>query len=344
VKADAPLDSSRLPPAESEALQWLVMRRDGDLSARDERAYQAWFERDAAHRAAVAKMERYWMILGDVGEEPVIHALTERRFRESSRRRRLLRFTGVAASIVIAAGIGWNMHNLTAGNEVPPPVAPKMAEWDQTLRTGVGQRTVINLKDGSIVTLDTDSVLRTRQTDSERTLLLERGRAYFVVAKDRLRPFVVNAEGRTVVATGTEFAVDVEDERGMVVTLVEGRVRVESPGDATRAPEAMNLTPGWQIVAATNLKAEAIDLSRAVSWTTGRLRFYNDTLGAAAQEMNRYSDKKIIISDPEVSVQTLVGSFRAGDIDAFVRAVRLYGFADVIKDTDALVELGPPAG
>jgi transmembrane sensor len=353
------MPTSNLPPVEAEAVHWLVLRRDSGMSAQDERAYQAWLGRDPAHRAAADKVERYWKMLGVLGEDPEIVTLTERRARESNRPVRALRFAALAASIAAAVGLGWIMR----GNDVPLDPAtpirtlvqgeattvaqgePAAVDRERTFRTGVGESRDVTLADGSTVTLDTDSLMHTRQTADERVVTLGRGRAYFKVAKDPARSFRVVANDKTVVATGTEFAVDIESDNGVTVTLVEGSVRVEDERGffLFRRLETVELKPGWQVVAAKKLQPEPVNLERAVSWTSGRLHFVNDSLGSAAEEMNRYSDKKIIIRDPAIRNQPIIGNFRTGDVDAFVRAVRLHGFAKVYLETPYIVQLGPPA-
>ncbi|NWM25118.1 FecR domain-containing protein, partial [Escherichia coli] len=66
-----------------------------------------------------------------------------------------------------------------------------------------------------------------------RSINLIRGRANFIVSKDPLRPFVVAAGSREVIAVGTAF--DVARQGDLVsVTMVEGKVLVRRPG----APDA----------------------------------------------------------------------------------------------------------
>lgn len=342
------LPVSNLPRAEAEATRWLVLRRDGDFSAHDERAYRVWLDADPCHRAAVAKVERYWQLLGDIGEDPEIMALTEQRAREAHRPVRLRRGAALAACLIGALVLGWSLRDGEVAGVTVPLIGPQLGTTvaslqDQTFRTSVGQRTTVTLADGSIVTLDTDSLLRTRQSASERLLTLERGRAYFKVAKDRRRPFIVTAGDKSVVATGTEFAVDV-DTRAVAVTLVEGSVRVEAPAERAGRAQKVDLKPGWQLTATadsnTRWRTTKVDVERAVSWTSGRLHFFNDSLGHAVSEMNRYSEKKIVIRDAEIARQPIVGNFRAGDIEAFVRAISLHGFANVRSESDDIVELG----
>lgn len=337
MRTDLPVPFNTLPRAEAEAARWLVLRRDGAMTAHDEREYRVWLDLDPSHRAAAAKIERHWHSMGAIGDDPEIMALTERRARQSNRRPQALRAAMIAAGVLTAAIGGWGLREsgLIGGS------LGIVSVQEQTFRTSVGQRTTVTLPDGSIVTLDTDSLMRTRENGRERVVELERGRAFFRVAKDVERPFVVIAAGKTVTATGTQFAVDI-DPGVMSVTLAEGRVRVEEPREQFRRARVADLRPGWRLMVEGDnpWKTTRVDLEREMSWTNGRLHFFNDRLGDAAAEMNRYSEKKIVIRDPRVAAQPIVGNFRAGDVDGFVRAARLHGVARVKVETDDVVELG----
>ena len=85
------------------------------------------------------------------------------------------------------------------------------------------------------------------------------------------------------------------------------------------------------------------DVARETSWLDGRLAFDNDPLAAVVAEMNRYSDKKIVIRDPAVANTPVLGVFKAGDVDAFVRAVESYRLAKIGTETDTTVELVAPS-
>ncbi|MEJ1961315.1 MAG: FecR domain-containing protein [Gammaproteobacteria bacterium] len=63
------------------------------------------------------------------------------------------------------------------------------------------------MRDGSAITLNTDSQLRVALTEAERRVDLKQGEAFFEVAKDSTRPFVVEAGRKRVVAVGTKFSV-----------------------------------------------------------------------------------------------------------------------------------------
>jgi transmembrane sensor len=210
---------------------------------------------------------------------------------------------------------------------------------NQVYSTGVGQQATVTLSDGSVVTLNTDTRLRTRAAKGRRLLYLEQGQAYFRVAKDPMHPFVVTAAGRTITAVGTAFDVRADAKR-FEVTVVEGKVRVEAPQPLlapaqpkSQAPPAKaEMTAGTQLVAlpdAQNWRVEKADPAREVSWLRGYVVFQRAPFGEVASEMNRYTERKIIVDDPELAGTPISGAFKAGDVDAFVQAFEEYQVAKV---------------
>ncbi|HEX5776516.1 MAG TPA: FecR domain-containing protein [Caulobacteraceae bacterium] len=328
---------SVLPAGESRTVEetaadWFALRRSGPLAADDAQAFEAWLAADPEHRAAYDNLEHYWQAAAAVREDPQVLAMRDAADRRWRIRRAVVLGGAMAASLavlVFAAVWLWS---------------PVLISGRQNFHTAVGQTQTVMLPDGSAVTLDTDTVMRVHLDGSERRINLEKGRAYFRVAHDASRPFRVVAAGRTVTALGTVFEVRADPKR-FEVTLVEGRVRVEEPPKRLAArPAVVELTPGAQLVS-TAEKSWAVaetDVARETSWLDGRLAFDNDPLATVVAEMNRYSDKKIVIRDPAVANTPVLGVFKAGDVDAFVRAVESYRFARVGAETETTVELIAP--
>jgi transmembrane sensor len=222
-----------------------------------------------------------------------------------------------------------------------------LALGPRTFSTSPGQTSTISLPDGSKVTLDADTVLRARESADRRSLELVRGRAFFRVAKDPKRPFVVAARGKTVTAIGTAFDVSLE-RNGVQVTLLEGKVKVDAPVAAAplagRRLQSTEMTPGSQLVAPDNgsWRMAKVDASQEVSWAAGQLVFAGKSLAQVAEELNRRSEKKVVIEDPSVGRAVISGSFDAGDVEGFVRAVEGYGLARVDHETRDRIELAAP--
>ena len=336
---NAPRPETALTP-EQAAAEWFGLRRSGAMDESELRAFEAWLAAEPEHQAAYDNLEYYWQVAAATRDDPEVLAMRDAAAR-AWRMRRLAVVGGAVAAVlalVVLAG-SWVL-----GPASPAYIARALTPGQQTFHTAVGQTQTVMLPDGSSVTLDTDTRIRARLDGRERRIELDKGRAFFRVAHDKSRPFKVMAAGRVVTALGTVFEVRADRQR-FEVMLVEGRVRVEGPVRALVArPQTTELTPGSQLVANEEKRwsvAEA-DVARETSWLNGRLAFDNEPLGRVVEEMNRYSDKKIVIRDPAVADAPVLGVFKAGDIDAFVRALEAYNLARVSGDTGMQVELSAP--
>lgn len=320
------------------AADWMAEVRAGPLSGDKAAALEAWLAADATNRAAFAEMQAIWDEAGEIGDDPTILALRELNARTFDRPTRW-RWAGgaIAASLAVAAVGGWmTLRGPTAG---PSPAA--VAE-EQVLRTDTGQTTTAILKDGSTVVMDSDTVVRATETAGQRTILLERGGAFFQVAKDPSRPFVVTAAGKTITALGTAFEARIVGDK-LDVTLIEGKVKVEEKKRLIwQGEQKMDLQAGWRLSAPEDQhwSLERVDATKELSWMSGRLTFFNDSLEDAVAKVNRYSDRKIVL-DPALTHAPIVGVFEAGDTDRFVRGMELAGIARVASETETTIELAP---
>jgi transmembrane sensor len=324
----------------SQAADWMSALRSGEVTGERARAFDAWLNAAPEHRAAFAELQAIWDDAGEVEDDPTILALRELNGRTFNRPARVrLAFGAIAATLLVAAVGSWAF--------VHQPLAPGQAVSagfeEQTLRTDAGQTTTAILRDGSTVVLDANTVLHATQTAERRLISLERGGAFFQVAKNPNRPFVVSAAGKTITALGTAFEARVNGDK-LVVTLVEGKVKVEQKKRLIwRGEQSMNLTAGHRLSAPEDQHwtVQQVDAVKELGWMSGRLTFFNDTLEEAVAKVNRYSDRKIVL-DPALTKEPIVGVFASGDTDRFVRGMELAGIARVARETDDTIELAPP--
>lgn len=340
----APETAAEQEPLHLQAAGWYARKRAGDMSAADIAALNAWLAADPAHLAAFERLERTWSGVESARGDPRIMMMREQALRRGARRPKALAFRALAASLVIAVVaaallslapfLGLNGYGSLAS---------------QSYRTGVGQQATVTLSDGSVVTLNTDTRLRTRAASGKRLVYLDRGQAYFRVAKDPMHPFIVTAAGRTVTAVGTAFDVRV-DQRKFEVTVVEGKVRVEAPPplialptrEATQKPQKTDLKAGAQLVATLDAKPWTVapaDTALEVSWLRGYVVFQKARFTDVVAEMNRYSDRKLVVDDAALAQVPISGAFRAGDVDGFVKAYQDYRVARVDSRSDDAVHL-----
>ena len=291
-----------------EASDWVALIHDPEAAV-DRAAFERWRAADPRNGPAYARAERAWESAALLGQTSFGRA------RGLPERRRFLdrpqvRYAFAAAAVLVMAIVGLSVDG---GRMFGLDRTPETAQ----LASRIGQIRQVKLADGSIVTLDTDSVLRVALSKGERRLTLERGRARFDVAHDAARPFVVMAGGGSVTARGTIFDVSVVGGDVKVALLrgvVEVRARVPTtPGAAPRA--AARLRPGQQVSFAPSATLSPLrPLAAAESqWTRGMLTFDHTRLADAVADANRYSAAKIAIADPGLNDLRITGAYRIGD-------------------------------
>ena len=302
MTADKDLDARR-----REAASWFATLNQKRVTAADVTAFSQW-RRDPKNAEAYARIETMWETAGSLKGDADIAVLTEgARARADASRKTQSRIskalvpTGAIAAIA-AAAIGvmiWSARPLS-------------------YETGLGERRVVVLADGSKVTLDTESRITVKFTRGRRAVELASGQAFFDVEGDPTRPFVVRAGVTDVTAVGTRFDVRRAGD-GAQVTLVEGKVDVlDREGSSPR----WSLTPGQQIVTASPRPAvRSVDVASETSWTAGRLVFAGDTVETAVAEVNRYSRTKVVLEAPTIARIAVSGAFNTGDVDGFVSAL-----------------------
>jgi len=118
---------------------------------------------------------------------------------------------------------------------------------------------------------------------------------------------------------GTKFLVK-EDEDRLEVSLVEGRARFESVDASIQARSAL-LVPGDVVIAtATSISLTKQAPERSLSelaWRHGVLVFHHTTLADAADEFNRYNERKLIVGDSAAARLQIDGTFPTNDLNAF---------------------------
>lgn len=289
--------------AEREAAAWLSRLNGVWVSTELLDDFYRW-RRDPVNSAAFGRIEYLWDRSAALDGDPDIaravqSALglntpgTGRASWPTTRRAVLAGGVGLAG----AAGLGWWLRD------------PRYA-------TAIGEQRTILLNDGSKVTINTDSAIRVAMSARARHVRLERGEAWFEVARDPARPFSVAADGATVTALGTSFSVRREGGSQRII-LAEGRVAVRS-GATTRslAPRECVEVRGGQVG-----PIRSVDIDAETAWRSGRLLFKDTPLGDAVAEVNRYARRPIRLDAPALRAVAVNGSFETGDVETFTTAI-----------------------
>lgn len=317
---------------EDEAAAWVARLRAGALRAHDEAELDRWLAANERHRGAFlraragsANIDRLATLAGQgKWAEPAARLTPSRPMR-----------LGMAASIamvLIGALVG----------------ALAWWQWPAGTRyaTAVGGVENILLRDGSHVTLNTDTRIRVVLAEKERRVELEQGEAWFEVAKDASRPFIVHAGPVSVRAVGTAFLVRTAGDQ-IDVTVTEGTVELTDQG-VPGAPLVRRVVANESATVVQRRQIEVRSITadvaeRQLAWRERMLEFSGETLAVAVQEINRHNEVSIVVDDPSLAQHPIVGNFRADEPENFAATVAAAIGARSIRQGDA-IHLRPRTG
>lgn len=165
-----------------------------------------------------------------------------------------------------------------------------------TLSTTNGESYSVRLPDGSLVVLNAASSLTYATNLNQlpiRSVALE-GEAYFEIAKDKKRPFIVKTAMQEVAVLGTHFNINSYSNEPLIkTTLIEGRVKV-MPENRTEG--AVVLRPGEQasLGASTQLRVSTVDTEEVLAWKNGYFLFNDEEIGSILKKVARWYDVEIV--------------------------------------------------
>lgn len=226
------------------------------------------------------------------------------------RRRALSALLGVAG-LSASGGLAWRWWRIA----VP--------EWQHAAATGHGQTLRQPLPDGGSVTLDAQSRVQLAYYAARRGAQLLAGAAFFEVARDEDRPFVVDvprAQGAVrVTVLGTRFGVERLPGDAVEVQVESGRVRVESL-DADGAVRSAHELGGGEALRVEGTAARQRAGVQAAPWRRGVVAFADVPLGEAVERLRRYLPRPVEV-DAGAAALRLSGQVRIAQAEDFVRAL-----------------------
>jgi len=274
---------------------------DGDdWSSEQEEQLQRWLGEDPVRQGLLLRAQALWLSL----EEPAVAEMPQTPTRSTIFPRRTVLAGGLAAIAASAAGLFF----FTGGG-------------GRVYATGLGEIRQVPLEDGSLATINTASRIEVNFKPDLRLISLEEGEAWFKVAKNAARPFMVRAGDVWVRAVGTAFSVR-RDPQGAEVIVTEGVVQTWSDSDSAR--KLLVGGGGRALVGRTQLAELAPDPAKAdrdLAWREGKIELVDETLADAVGEFNRYNQRKILLKDSNVASEQVDGVFSANDPESFALAV-----------------------
>ncbi|OLY93135.1 FecR family protein [Cnuella takakiae] len=243
---------------------------------------------------------------------------------------------GVAASLMLAVGMFFQLR--------PARKAPQQ----NVVSTRPGSKSKVELPDGTVVWLNSGS--RLVYDDAFNTTLREVkliGEAYFEVAKDKTKPFIIHTQTVDLKVLGTAFNLRAyPDEATTETALIHGSVEVQVLHNPDKK---IVLKPSEKLVvqnkpdlkeaaggAATALPQPMISISKVhplerdstlyeTSWVSNKLAFDNESLVTIAQRLERWYDVTVFITNEELKQTTYTAVFEGEQLEEVMNALQLSG-------------------
>lgn len=291
---------------DNEAFEWVARKHARGLSAPESAQFDAWYAADVRHQGAyVRAMAIYNAINLATAPQSLAPELAVARERRSNRRG-WLKYGAMAACLAAAVGTA-SLHALRE---------------ERVLTTAKGEFRKVPLQDKSIATINSGSQIELAFTEQQRTVNLRKGEAWFEVAKDKSKPFVVASGDARIKAVGTAFSVR-RFTNGTEVLVTEGKVEVWGKGgsaqrrllvEGDRAFLAQNAGP-------ISVSRQPVEVHRKLAWREGKVILKNHTLDDAVADFNRYSPKTIVIVDAALRDKRLFGQYKLDAPELFAQDV-----------------------
>lgn len=305
-----------MPTIDEQAASWMVRCTGRGLSAKEQQQLDLWLAADIRHQGAylralaINNALSHAMVQENLRPRPEnLLALTPQPEPQRTRLelRRLPRYGALAASLALVCGLLWH------------------AVGNQDLMTAKGETRQFPLADTSLASLNSGSKIAVELSDSARRINLKQGEAWFQVAKDKRKPFIVSAGAVRVKAVGTAFAVR-RYPQGAEILVTEGVVEVWSNKGG---PKRLLLSQGErafvpELASEMHASRQPGEIARRLAWRTGKLIFINQTLAEAVADFNRYSPRKLIIADPALHGITFIGQYAVDAPEVFAKDVCTY--------------------
>jgi len=308
-----------------------IAKLDRGLSDVERDQLQTWLAQDQRHQNALFELAKVWDQMDVLAEIACLFPLERR----SSLPPRTWRIAAMFALVAVVSG-------LTLSTVDWPRVAANASGFftrrtlNDTYQTKIGEQKTVELPDHSVITLNTDTLVRVNYTDTDRKLELVKGEANFKVAKDHYRVFTVKVAENEFKAVGTAFNIRMGSMRGIELTVTDGRVKVIVPlaTDTTRSKRNQENSVATEIMVDAG-KEVLVDqatqtiepvsptkMEAALAWQSGMLMFDGDPLEQVVHELSRYATIKFIIADEGIRQIPVTGYFKIGDIDGLITALR----------------------
>lgn len=301
--------------AEDQAALWAAKIDGASMGAEDHAALQAWLAQHPSHRVLLTQYCQFSTDLEQLLPQLVFSGDVT------------LPTQDTPASKPSRARLYWLAGTLAAAAAVVVGIRTAMpSHVTEAYATSVAERRTLKLADGSVVELNARTSLLVELGSTQRHVRMADGEAFFTVAKDKSRPFIVETPAGAVRVTGTVFAVQAENATNLAVTVEEGSVQVTPCATASLSTQPVALRAHDQLVASGAATCSVhrlsdAELEDALAWRHGEAVFEGTPLAAALGRFSRYHGRAIAVA-PDVATLTVGGRYNLDNLEGFLTDIQ----------------------
>lgn len=193
-----------------------------------------------------------------------------------------------------------------------------------TKTTARGQKVTLTLADGTTVQMNSESTLTYPEKFGHTREVTLTGEAFFMVARNEQKPFIVKSGTMTTKVLGTSFNIKAFENEPMAVTVASGKVQVFNnpiennpvgdPGDQSflTGNAHVTLVQGQQAfydVTKGSLKKRDVNATDFIAWKDGILKFDNTKLDKVLQTLSRWYGVDFVLQDDRLKDCTIIGEY-----------------------------------
>jgi len=320
--------------AQQRAREWIVFLQSDEVSEADQQRFERWLALDERHCSAYQQAQSIWQAASNLtalGSLESLRGMHDNPATDRGLLQRIKRWVFSSPSSSSSSGrssrAAWPQWGAALASVLlvtliigsPQPAPPELIVY----QTQTAETRSLLLADGSEVSLSPQSRIEVTYSAAQRQVKLLKGEAFFDVAKNPERPFIVDTRTTRVTVLGTMFNVN-NSPHGVQVAVEEGRVQVAEQGAAGRADAEVKLSAGQLInvsQAAGLSQVQAIDPQTVGAWREDVRVYQARPLEQVLEDLDRYHPADLYIVDESLKKLPVTAIFPTKDAQQMLTAL-----------------------
>ena len=248
---------------------------------------------------------------------------------EKQEKKRVFWFGAVAAAIALVVGVVFTFSMVEESHFVEKLALQK----EEVEAHAMGE---LLLSDGSKVWINSNSNLYYPKSFSEKRVVYLEGEAYFEIAKDENKPFIIHTQKGTTEVLGTSFNIS-STKNEVVVTVTEGLVALYPEENPEKKVVLKRGEKGLYYPGHDEVSKSANTDRNVLSWKTGTLIFEDAALNAVTEALSRHFQQDVVAAKDVSETCRLTSTFKGKNLEEVLELLKLTLDVEVEKEDNRVL-------